>query len=98
MAAGVGVVAVVSQEWVWVEVAVAGVATEVVCWEAGAAPDMVTGVTDTAQQDLPAMLAVCLTDSSDQAPSGSNRTPTCSPSASSPQGGWTTGGSSLLEH
>ena len=95
--AGVGVVGVF-QEWaVLVEVAVAEVVTGVVCWEAEAAPDTVTEVTDTAQPDLPAMSAVCLIGFSDQVLSGSSKIPTCSPLASSPQGGWTTGESSLLE-
>lgn len=98
LTAGVGVVAAAFQEWgVWVEVVVAGAATEVVCWEAEAAPDMGTEVIDMAQQDLPAMSAVYLIGFSDRALSGSSRTPTCNPSASSPQGGWTTGGSSVLE-
>ena len=87
----------VFQVWaVLVEVVVAEVVTGVVCWEAEGAPDMVTEVTDMAQQDLPAMSAVCLIGSSDQVLSGSSKIPTCSLSASSPQGGWTTGESSLL--
>ena len=92
--AGVDAVAAVLQVWE-VEVVVVEVATGVVCWEAEEAPDMVTEVTDMAQQDSPVMSAACLIGSRDQALSGNSRIPTCNPLASSPQGGWTTGGSSL---
>ena len=96
--AGVDAVEAVFQVWaVLVEVAVAEEVTGVVCWEAEAAPDMVTEVTDMEQQDLPAMSAVCLIDFSDRVLLGSSKIPTCSPLASSPRGGWTTGESSLLE-
>lgn len=93
--AGVDVAGAVFQVWaVLVEVVAAEVGTGVVCWVAEAAPDMVTEVTDMAQQDSPATSAVCRTDSSDLVLSGSSKIPTCSPLASSPQGGWTTGESS----
>lgn len=95
--AGVDVVGVAYQAWAaWV-----GEAAEVACWvveaTAWAVLGLVTAAIDMALQASPAMSAVCLTDSSGRVPSGNNRIPTCSPSASSPQGGWTTGGSSLCQ-
>ena len=98
LVAGADVVGAIFQVWaVLVEVVVAEVVTEAVCWEAEAAPDMVTEVKDMAQQDLPATSAVCRIDFSDRVLLGSSKIQICSPLASSPRGGWTIGESSLLE-